>query len=373
MSVRILRGDTLAHLRSLPDASVNCVVTSPPYYGLRSYLPANHPDKALEIGLEQSPAGYVGRLVEVFREVRRVLRDDGVVWLNIGDSYANDGKWGGETGGKLAYLDDENRKRVGREKRVTGLKPKDLIGIPWRVAFAMQDDGWWLRADNVWGKPNGMPESTTDRTTRAHEYVFHLTKSATYWYDQEAVRTAPKASSQTQLATPYTGQSTKDHGAAGVQDASDIKRRIVEKGRRAPSPKYVEADGMNNADIKARYYDKQRGHSRCHAGFNDLWDAMEREEQVAQGGNLRSVWWISPAQYPDAHFAVMPNELAEICIRAGCPAGGTVLDPFGGAGTTGLIADRLGRNAILIELFSDFADMARRRISDDAGMFGDVA
>ena len=226
-----------------------------------------------------------------------------------------------------------------------GLKPKDLVGIPWMVAFALRADGWYLRADNVWGKPNGMPESCTDRTTRAHEYVFLLSKSERYYYDHEAVRSAPKASTQTQLASPYIGQSTKSHDLAGVQNASDIKRRIV---------------------------DKQRGHSRRHTGFNERWDKMERDQQIAEGGNLRSVWWISPAQYAEEHFAVMPDQVAEICIRAGSRPGDVVCDPFAGVFTTCLVADRLQRHAIGIELGAGHCGMATRRLGRDAGLFADI-
>lgn len=354
MTVRILHGDCRTVLSSLEAESVNCCLTSPPYFGLRSYLPAAHPDKGLEIGLEQSPAEYVEALVNVFREVRRVLRKDGVLWVNIGDSYAS-GPSGsligstleGSQSGQIAFREVTKSKKV-----PDGLKSKDLIGIPWMLAFALRADGWWLRGDHVWGKPNGMPESTQDRPTRSHEYVFLLTKSATYWYDCEAVRTAPKASTITQLAKPYTGQSTKGHEANGVQDASDLKRRIVEKMRRS---------------------DKQRGHSRRHDGFNDRWDAMDKSEQQIEGGNLRSIWWVSPAQYREGHFAVMPDQVAEICIRAGCPVGGTVLDPFSGAGTTSLVADRLGRNCIGIDLNQEFVAMGSARVRKDAGLFAEVS
>lgn len=355
MSVTILQGDCREVLATLPAESFNACVCSPPYFGLRSYLPADHPDKAREIGLEATPDAYVETMVGVFRQVRRTLRDDGVLWLNIGDSYA--GSWGSqghrETPAVLlrnAIRNHPKRASHTGSIRQAGLKPKDLIGIPWMLAFALRSDGWWLRGDHVWGKPNGMPESTKDRPTRSHEYVFLLTKSERYWFDAEAVRTAPKASTLTQLAKPYTGQSTKDHGATGVQNASNIKRRIVEKMRRS---------------------DKQRDFpDRRHQGFNDRWDEMER---MADGANLRSIWWVSPAQYREAHFAVMPDMVAEICIRSGSPAGGHVLDPFGGAGTTGLVADRLGRNATLIELNPANPEMAKRRIEREAGMFAEVS
>jgi DNA modification methylase len=369
MTVKILTGDCRDVLKTLPDRSIQLCVTSPPYFNQRDYKVAG------QIGLEKTPDEYVLELVSLFREVRRTLKDDGLLFLNLGDSYARAGgsdkaaSRSARCGGTITNIES----RGDRSQAIPpNLKEKDLIGIPWMVAFALRSDGWWLRADNVWGKPNGMPESTTDRTTRAHEYVFMLSKSARYFYDHEAVRTAPKATTQTQLAKPYLGESTKDHAVNGVQNASDIKRRIVEKARKPPSPKYVDADGQNNADIKARYYDKQRGHSRRHDGFNDRWDAMENSEQMAEGGNLRSVWWISPAQSKDAHFAVMPDALAEICIRAGSREGDTILDPFGGAGTTALVADRLGRNAVSIELNPDYITIQRKRIEDDAGLFAQV-
>lgn len=355
MTVRILQGDCRDVLPTLEAESVNACVTSPPYFGLRSYLPADHPDKAREIGGEQTPEEYIQALIGVFREVRRVLRSDGVLWVNIGDSYArNPAKGQHKPGdaGKQNYVIAEGGDSASNQGIPQGLKEKDLIGIPWMLAFALRADGWWLRGDHVWGKPNGMPESTEDRPTRSHEYVFLLTKSARYWYDHEAVRTAPKASTITQLAKPYTGHSIKDHTAAGVQDSSDLKRRIVEKMRAS---------------------DKQRGHTRRHAGFNDRWDAKEKTEQMIEGGNLRSIWWIPPAQYREAHFAVMPDMVAEICIRAGCPPGGTVLEPFFGAGTTALVADRLGCNCIGIELNQDSIAIGRARIESDGGMFSQVA
>lgn len=226
------------------------------------------------------------------------------------------------------------------------MKRKDLIGIPWRVAFALQADGWWLRGDHVWAKPNGMPESTEDRPTRGHEYVFMLTRSARYWYDSEAVRTAPKASTLTRLAQDVDAQAGSERANGGAKTNGTMK--AVSRS------------------------DKQRGHTRRHAGFNDRWDAMERADQIAEGANLRSVWWVPPAQYSEAHFAVMPDRVAEICILAGCPAAGTVLDPFGGAGTTGLVADRLQRDAILIELNPEYAAMAERRINGDRGELLDL-
>ena len=305
MAVRIIIGDCRETLRTLPAGSVNCCVSSPPYWGLRDY---GHGD---QIGLEQTPDEYVAQLVAVFREVRRVLRDDGTLWLNLGDSYAAHGA--GHGGKEAAYLDRSARKA---RKAPPGLKPKDLVGIPWRVAFALQADGWWLRSDIIWAKPNPMPESVTDRPTKAHEYVFLLTKSARYWYDADAI------------AEPTSYPVPDD---------------------RALSGDYSDGSGRND-----------NGEHRS-GGF-----------VTGATRNARTVWTIATQPYPGAHFAVMPPALAERCIKAGCPEGGTVLDPFGGAGTTGLVADKLGRNAILCELNPEFSEQAEGRIVGDCPLFAEV-
>lgn len=336
MGVAILRGDCREVLPTLTAESVNCVVTSPPYFGLRDYGCAG------QIGLEASPDEFVDELVAVFRETRRVLRSDGTLWLVIGDSYANDGKWGGHTGGK--HVKALHCSPIGRNKRYTGLKPKDLIGIPWMVAFALRSDGWWLRSDNIWSKPNPMPESVTDRCTKSHEYLFMLSKSASYYYDADAIKEP----------AIYSGLANQDDSGFKNPESFNGKHKT---GFRSSTPRA----------------DKQRGHSRRHAGFNARWDSMERTEQCGGTRNKRSVWEVAPHPYPDAHFATFPPALIEPCILAGCPPGGTVLDPFGGAGTTGMVADRLGRNAILIELNPEYAAMAERRIKSDAGIFAEVS
>jgi len=291
MSVTIHEGDCRSVLAILPEASVQCCVTSPPYFGLRDY---GHDG---QIGLEQTPDAYVAEMVAVFREVRRVLRDDGTLWLNLGDSYAADrggtyqpaetlagGKGGRNANGTRVNRDRYDGYNPTRNAPAIGLKHKDLIGIPWRVAFALQADGWYLRSDIIWHKPNPMPESVTDRPTKAHEYVFLLSKSARYHYDAKAIA--------------------------------------------------EEATGRNPCNVMPR--------------------------------NARSVWTITTKPFKDAHFATMPPALAERCIKAGSKRGDMVLDPFGGAGTTGLVADRLGRDATLIELNPAYAALARRRIVDDA-------
>lgn len=351
MTVSIIIGDALETLRTLPSDSVNCCVTSPPYFGLRDYGVAG------QIGLEPTPGEFIAKLVEIFREVRRILRDDGTLWLNIGDSYA--GSWG-NYGGKNRSAGSQRIIRNGsmvENKAYNGtsdwrpptagklghaIKPKDLIGIPWMLAFALRADGWYLRSDIIWAKPNGMPESVRDRPTRSHEMVFLLSKSPRYYYDADALRTPAAPSSETRLAQDIDNQVGSVRANGG---------------------------GKTNGAMKAvaRSTDKQRGHTRRHDGFNNRWDAMERAEQVAGGANLKSVWWLAPAQFREAHYAVMPDSLARICIQGGCPIGGTVLDIFGGAGTTGLVADRMQRDAILIELNPENATMARNRIDRDRG------
>lgn len=319
-----MQGDALTVLKTLPDESVHCIVTSPPYWRQRDYGVAG------QLGLEPTPEAYIDRLVAIFRELRRVLRPDGTCWVNLGDKWASGGNGGGgsfmeERAEAWAHVKESK----GWRKPPAGYKDKDLVGIPWMFAFAARDDGWYLRQCNVWAKPNGMPESVRDRSTVSHEYVFQLTKNNDYWYDSEAARTPPEPSSNTRIRDP------KDRP-------------------------------------KERRSEKQRGHGRRHVGFNDRWDAMTVEEQRENGANLRSVWWLAPANYREGHYAVMPDALAEICIVAGCPVGGTVLDPFGGAGTTGLVADRLQREAILIELNPEYAAMAERRIRGDAPLFAEV-
>ena len=354
MTVTILKGDCRDVLHTLPDESVHCVVTSPPYFGLRDYGVAG------QIGLELSPEAFVGELVAVFAEVRRVLRADGTLWLNLGDCYA--GSWGNYGGmnrsaGKQraivagsrvpnAAWDERTKFLPPAARGFPGIKPKDLIGIPWLVAFALRSDGWWLRQDIIWSKPNPMPESVQDRCTKAHEYIFMLSKSARYVYDAAAI--AEPGS----LNEPWAKSSNGGSKAAEVRNDGN-------------------STGLGKS-ARQRASDKQRGHSRRHAGFNDRWDAMERAEQISGTRNKRSVWEVATQGFSEAHFATFPPALIEPCILAGCPAGGTVLDPFGGSGTTGMVADRLGRNAILIELNPEYAAMAERRIKDDAGMFAEV-
>ena len=296
------QGNCLDILQTLPAASVHCCVTSPPYFGLRDYGVDG------QIGMERTVEQYVAAMVDVFRAVRRVLRDDGTLWLNLGDSYANDAKWGGTTGGK--HAGGLHGQPLGRNSRDTGLKPKDLIGIPWRVAFALQADGWWLRSDIIWAKPNPMPESVTDRPTKAHEYVFLLAKAERYYYDAEAVREAGK-----------------EHAGRADTFARDgaVASHVL--------------PGQHAAEHRSG-----------------------RTDRVPAGRNKRSVWTVATEPYPDAHFATYPTALVKPCILAGCPAGGAVLDPFAGSGTTLAVARALGRDAIGIELNPAYVELAHRRI-----------
>jgi DNA modification methylase len=327
VTVKILIGDCRDFLRTLPDESVHCVVTSPPYFGLRDYGVDG------QVGQEATPAEFVGVLVEVFREVRRVLRADGTLWLNLGDSYANT-RGGKEPG---LYTDKRNSGATW-QARVTelppGLKPKDLIGIPWRAALALQADGWWLRQDIIWSKPNPMPESVTDRCTKAHEYIFMLTKSERYHYDAEAI------------AEPaiYSGLANQDDSGFKYPRSFNGKHK----------------DGYRTADRDVGIGSKAR-------------PSKAVPNAPATTRNKRSVWEVATRPFSEAHFATFPPDLIVPCIKAGCPVGGTVLDPFGGAGTTGLVADRLQRNAILIELNPEYAAMARKRIDGDAPLFASAA
>lgn len=334
MSVLILKGDCREVLRTLPDESVHCVVTSPPYWGLRDYGVLG------QIGLEFTFDEWLDKMVETFREVRRVLRTDGTCWLQMGDCYANDTKWGGSTGGKHAAGLHGKSSGLGRGKRRTGLKAKELVGQPWRLAFSLSDDGWWLRRDVIWSKPNAMPETVHDRPATAHEYLFLLTKAARYAYDAEAVKESTTGNAHAR----GTGVNKKINVPSGWDTAAGGHGTIHRDGRGKPEYR-----------------------PRQNASFSGA------VNEIVETRNKRSVWEIPTDGFDGAHFATFPPALIEPCILAGCPKGGTVLDPFFGAGTTGLVADRLGRNCIGIELNPDYAAMAERRIRNDAGMFAQIS
>ncbi len=310
----LFQGDCLEVLATMPDNSVHCCVTSPPYFGLRDY---GHPD---QIGLEASPEAYVTKMVSVFREVRRVLRDDGCCFINIGDSYAGSGVAGPPSAknklnnGVGAVQNNKVMNGLGRAPTAPGYKPKDLIGIPWMLAFALRADGWYLRSEIIWAKKNCMPESVTDRPTKAHEQVFLLTKSARYWYDAEAVKE----------------KSIDPEGSAKRYESP-----FWENGKHQTGG-YSANGAKHTAGIKQ--FDSHR--------------------------NRRSVWSIASQPFPGAHFAVMPKKLVEPCIMAGCPVGGIVLDPFNGAATVGIVALEHGRQYLGIELNPEYVQLSVDRLRD---------
>lgn len=337
MTVRIINADCREALRTLPDESVHCVVTSPPYWGLRDY----GVDGA--IGLEASFDEWLGQIVEVFREVRRVLRADGTCWVQMGDAYCHGTRaprGPTSTPGDHVPASWSNRCQSPRIASGGGLKAKDLIGQPWALAFALRADGWWLRRDIIWSKPNAMPETVHDRPATAHEYLFLLTRSARYAYDAEAVK------------EPVTGNAH----ARG----DGINKKI-----KVPSG-WDTGDGGHGA-----FHRQGRGAPEYRPRQNESFsDSINGPVETR---NKRSVWQVPSEGFEGAHFATFPPALIEPCILAGCPRGGVVLDPFGGAGTTGLVAERLGRNSILIELNPDYAAMAERRIRNDAPLLTQVA
>ena len=311
MQIKILQGDCLDSLKKLEDESINTCITSPPYWGLRDY---NGEEK--QLGLEDTPEKFVDNLVKVFKEVKRVLRNDGTVWLNIGDSYA----------GNNSRASNNGRAGYGTEregvftKTGKGLKTKDLVGIPWRVALALQSDGWYLRQDIIWHKPNPMPESVRDRCTKAHEYIFLLSKSPKYYFDNEVIK----------------------------EDSIYAPNKTHEKER---------AKGY----YKGKWSNPEKG-SRHDGSFKAIRDKK----------NKRSVWKVPTKGYKEAHFATYPTALIEPCVLAGCPKDGVVLDPFAGSGTTGIVAANHGRNSVLLELNKEYIEIAEKRINDAVGMFASI-
>jgi len=299
---KIHEGDCTDGLSKLPDKSVNCCVTSPPYYGLRDYGVEG------QMGLEATPEQYVDNMVKLFTEVKRALRDDGTLWLNLGDSYAGSGGAGYQFGDpkkpKISHFDNPN-------KKINGYKSKDLIGIPWMVAFALRTDGWYLRQDIIWHKPNPMPESVTDRCTKSHEYIFLMSKSPKYYYDNEAIA---------------EDTVTQD---SGVRDRDN--------SRLNNTPGRTRMGGLTTNDYERR--------------------------------NKRSVWTVNTMPYSEAHFATFPEKLIVDMIKAGCPEGGTVLDPFMGAGTTAVVARKLNRNYVGFELNPKYIEIAEKRLYDELGMY----
>ncbi|QSL90501.1 DNA-methyltransferase [Pseudomonas atacamensis] len=340
---QVLIGDCLALLQQMPSASVHCCITSPPYFGLRDYGVEG------QIGLEDTPAAFVSRLVGVFREVRRVLRDDGTLWVNMGDTYASiAGGYAPEgSAGKHDTVSRATRGAVLRGRRRAppeGLKQKDLMGIPWRLAFALQDDGWYLRQDIIWHKPNPMPESVRDRCTKAHEYIFLLSKSRKYHCDMDAIREDAAESSLARWSQDVDGQA----GSERVPGKSNGPMKAV--------------GGRSRRDSLLRVGSKREQAIPGQSKGTHRPDRAESEWDVATR-NKRSVWTVPTHSFKGAHFATFPPDLIRPCIQAGAPRGGVVLDPFGGAGTTAVVSMQEGRRSISCELNPEYAAMAEARIA----------
>lgn len=331
---KIIQGNCKEKLKLLPDKSVRCCVTSPPYYGLRDYGCVE------QIGIEESPSQFISSLVnDVFSEVHRVLADDGTLWLNIGDSYASAPTGGNDQTSSTLQGGKKNQIEGGRrpdKSKFEGIKPKDLIGIPWMLAFALRSAGWYLRQEIIWHKPNPMPESVTDRCTKSHESIFLLSKTPTYYYDYEAIKTP------------------------GLNPEDDVRRMLAQEEKH----KSAATTQINGLRPKTK-----RGHKLPHTGFDAKWDNMSLAEQRANGANKRSVWTVPTKPYREAHFATFPPELIIDCIKAGSAPGDIVLDPFSGAGTTAMVAAKLDRNFIAIELNQKYIDIANKRLDKELGMF----
>ena len=354
----IINGDALVELRKMAAESVQCCVTSPPYWGLRDYGVDG------QLGLEKTPEEYVAKLVEIFREVRRVLKDDGVLWLNLGDSYSS----GGGPAGTSKQASNRGANSTVRTEEMSGLASKNLVGIPWRVAFALQADGWWLRQDIIWAKPNPMPESVRDRCTKAHEYIFLLTKSASYFYDAKAI--AEPSVSDHASGNGFDGrQGGAEHlPMSGVTGTKEQWKPASWKGSSFANGKTAEHQLGRSQSEESRAHGKWSLEDPQSSGHR-ITDSVARAR--AEGGdhdapfgdtrNRRSVWEITTKPYKEAHFATFPPEIPRLCISAGSRPGDTVLDPFGGSGTTGEAAQELGRNAILIELNPAYCELIRRR------------
>lgn len=390
-------GDALDVIKTFPDESIDCCVTSPPYYGLRDYGVDG------QIGLEESPDDYIGKLVELFREIRRCLKKDGTIWVNLGDSYA--GNCSRTSKGRAGM----GAEREGVFTKGGGLTSKQLMGIPWRFAFAMQADGWYLRQDIIWAKPNPMPESVTDRCTKSHEYIFLLSKSEKYYFDQDSILEPCADQYRTNYASGNRtngvnadrndndlGERSKDwmpkvksmpkFGGNKYGDNSDPHFQTYSGKEWQPRTKNCQYDGQRPNSFhlmreegkewepKKRYgsgtkvertheqgYSEAGGHRDNSGGF----DSEIKEKDGVFARNKRDVWIVSVKPNKEAHFATYPPMLIQPCILAGCPEGGIVLDPFMGSGTTGIVANKLSRHFVGVELNPEYQAMATRRIANE--------
>jgi len=480
--IKVYLGDCRETLKEIENESVHTCITSPPYWGLRDYGTAEwvggDPDcphmrttkigknpstghkamfeqgnvvgdaifknecpicgakrKDSQLGLEDTPEEYVENLVTVFKEVKRVLRDDGTVWLNLGDSYnttqAGNKTWGSGVGANKHYKDGS----IPKKRNLTqGLKQKDLVGIPWRVAFALQADGWYLRQDIIWHKPNPMPESVRDRCTKAHEYIFLLSKNARYYFDHEAIKEDLAESSKIRLNEDIENQKgsdrvlgksngnmkavggNKSHGKYKNQETEAKNRQGLHANR---GDKLIEVrEGLPEQSVLVEFL-RSRVNAKTLADNTDIpltkiehwfrrdktgfsypsiedwkkvrefiddfsnefyeidkglseFDLKTDEVVVNPKRNKRSVWTVTTKPFKGAHFATFPMDLIEPCVLAGCPKGGVVLDPFGGSGTTAQVADGFNRDAILCELSEDYVKIIKERMNVGQDFFADV-
>ena len=328
-------------MKDLEDNSIDCCITSPPYFGLRDY------GSDEQIGLESTPELFVQQLVNVFADVKRVLKNDGTLWLNLGDSYAGSGKGKSDKTMDLRNCISGSHHNIGNKTDIfknESYKPKDLIGVPWMVAFALRSNGWYLRQDIIWNKPNPMPESVTDRCTKSHEYIFLLSKSAKYYYDAESIKTPLKDQSVLRLS-----------------------QNILEQKGSSRVP------GKTNGNMKAtkKQYDKSTAQGG--SNINGHNGSFNKNGELIGGefANKRSVWTVTTKPFKEAHFATFPEDLIMDMIKAGCPENGIVLDPFMGAGTTALVAKKLNRNFIGYELNPDYIKIAEKRLFNGIGIFND--
>ena len=343
-------------LKSISDESVRTCITSPPYWGLRDYGVAG------QMGLEKTPDLFVHRMVELFREVRRCLASDGTLWVNMGDSYCSSGG----TGHQGKHGDRNNRTHTQRNllgnTAQNGLKAKDLVGVPWMLALALRSDGWYLRQDIIWSKPNPMPESVSDRCTKAHEYIFLLSKSPKYYFDQDAIKEPCSENTHARMEREKPENEGSLRANDGLRRDGRPMRPVLAgvgpKARKIPSG-WDTGPGDHRA-LKGNYKPKQ----------NESFAAATAG--LTTHRNKRSVWTVGSFPFSEAHFATYPPDLIEPCILAGSARGDLVLDPFCGSGTTGMVALRHGRNFLGLELNPEYIEIARSRIIGDASLFNSV-
>lgn len=358
--VTIKNGDCRTVLKELSDESIQCVVTSPPYWGLRDY---GHAD---QIGQEETSDAYVETMRQVFAEVWRVLKPDGTLWLNLGDSY--NGYMANQRGTGLEAERQQSRKYVepGFGLREKTIKNKDLAGIPWRVALALREDGWYLRQDIIWHKPNPMPESVTDRCTKSHEYIFLMTKSPRYYYNQDAIKEPAKDSSVARLGQDVENQEGSDR----VPGKTNGKMKAVKFGgnKQCPDTRLQSGKEWTPNGRGGKNAFRGQGHFRDGQGPANREGRDMKDVGASIMANKKSVWTVPTTGFDGAHFATFPPDLIKPCILAGTKPGDVVLDPFGGSGTTGMVALELGRRAVLVELNPDYAKLCDERCTTTRGL-----